>query len=141
MRRVLLGLSCGLPLPAFALDLEAISRGLVEADPWGKNADMLPWLLGWLGVTLLVAVAAKLIYTGFDRWRTEYHAREVARQHTDEWILEVGELLNVRAPRGLKPGGAPGAWHQYRHQVKLALFNELQRSRQLAAQVSELKRD
>ena len=140
MRRLLFGLAAWAPLPVFALDLEAISRGLVEADPWGKNADMLPWLLGWLGVTLLVAVAAKLIYMVFDHWRTDHRSRETARQNTDEWILEMGELLNVRPPRGLKPGQSPAAWHQYRHQVKLALQNELQRGRQLSAHLADLQR-
>lgn len=141
IKRVLTGLSGGLPVPALALDLEAISRGLVEAGPWGQNAEMLPLLLGWLGIVLLLAVAAKLLYTGYDKWRTQYRTQQQARQHTDEWLLEVGELLGVRAPRGLKPGSCSPAWHTFRHQVKMALLNELQRSRQLAAQVAELQKD
>jgi len=139
MRKVLLGWLLCLPLPALALDVEAISRGLVEAGPWGKNADILPVLLAWLGLILLLAVLLKLVYTAIDTWRRQNHVREVARQQTDQWILEVGELLKVPQPRTLTPGGAAGPWHQYRRQVKQALLNELQRGRQMAALVDELK--
>lgn len=142
MKRVVTtGLAGALPLPVLAVDLEAISRGLVEAGPWGQNAHLLPALLGWLGVVLLVAVAAKLLYTGYDKWRTGYRTQKLAKQNTDEWILEVGELLGVRAPAGLKAGSRSPAWHPYRHQVKMALLNELQRGRQLAAQVADLQKD
>jgi len=139
MRKVLLGLLLCLPLPALALDVEAISRGLVEAGPWGKNADILPVLLAWFGLLLLVAVLLKLVYSAFDSWRSQNHVREVARQQTDQWVLEVGELLKVAPPGALKPGGPSGPWHQYRRQVKQALYNELQRGRQLTALVDELK--
>ena len=98
MRKVLLGLLLCLPLPALALDVEAISRGLVEASPWGKNADILPVLLAWFGLLLLVAVLLKLVYSAFDSWRSQNHVREVARQQTDQWVLEVGELLKVPPP-------------------------------------------
>ena len=139
MRKVLLGLLLCLPLPALALDVEAISRGLVEAGPWGKNADILPVLLTWFGLLLLVAVVLKLVYSAIDTWRSQCHVREVARQQTDQWIMEVGELLKVPPPRALKPGGPAGPWHQYRRQVKQALLNELQRGRQMSALVDELK--
>jgi hypothetical protein len=128
-----------LPLPALALDVEAISRGLVEAGPWGKNADILPVLLVWLGLILLLAVLLKLGYSAFDAERKRRQTRAAARQLTEHWILEMGELLKVSPPRDLKPGGAAGTWHQYRRQVKQALLSELQRSRQLAALVDELQ--
>lgn len=141
MKRTLAGIASLTPLPVMALDVAAISRSIVEASPWGKNADVLPLLLAWFGITLFVAVALKLLYTAFDSWRSERKARDTARQHTEEWILEVGELLGVRPPRDLKPGTRPAAWHQYRHQVKTALVGELQRGRQLAARVADLQRD
>ena len=69
MRNGVLALAAWLPLPAMALDVEAISRGLVEAGPWGKNAEMLPYLLGWLGfiemMLFLVVLGVTLVYA----WR------------------------------------------------------------------------
>ena len=128
-----------LPLPALALDVEAISRGLVESSPWGKDAGVLPVLLAWFGLVLLLAVLLKLVYALIDDWRRQNHLREVARQHADQWVLEVGELLKVWPPRGLSPGGPSAPWHQYRRQVKQALLDELHRGRELAALVDELK--
>lgn len=139
MRNGVLTLAAWVPLPVMALDLEAISRGLVEAGPWGKNADMLPYLLGWLGFILLLAVLLKLVYTEYDRWRTSRRANQAARQNADNWVLEVGKLLNVPAPGKLKPGSTPGMWHQYRHQVKRALMTELRRNREMAAELDELR--
>lgn len=128
-----------LPLPAFALDIEAISREIVAASPWGKNADILPMLFGWLGLVVVVALFVKLIYSAFDTWRSRCRAQAAARQSTDQWLLELGDMLKVSPPSDLKAKGTPAQWQQYRHKIKQALFNELQRGRQLSALVDELR--
>jgi hypothetical protein len=137
MQRAILGLAACMPLPAAALDVEAISRSIVEADPWGKNADTLPLLLAWLGLILLIAVTLKFVYREYDRWRTARKARQAALRSTDDWILEMGRLLDVSPPDKLRPGATPGLWRQYRHSVKMALEAQLRRSRELASQAAE----
>lgn len=137
MRRGILGFAAWMPLPAAALDVEAISRSIVEAGPWGKNADTLPLLLGWLGLILLIAVTLKFVYREYDRWRTLRQARQAARRNTDDWILEVGRMLDVPPPDKLQPGATPALWRQYRHAVKQALDSQLRRSRDMAAQLAE----
>jgi hypothetical protein len=137
MHRGVLVAALSLPWPAAALDVEAISRSIVEMDPWGKNSDILPLLLAWLGLILLIAVTLKLVYREYDRWRTVRKARQANLRNTDDWILEMGRLLNVPPPDKLRPGGSPGLWRQYRHSVKMALEAQLRRSREMAAQQAE----
>jgi hypothetical protein len=137
MSKRILGLSGLLPWPAMALDLKAISRGLVEADPWGKNSEFLPFVLAWLGVIILLALVLKFAHAEYDKWRTERQNRLQARQTADQWLLDVGRLLNVTPPAKLVPGGTPVLWHQYRHQVKQALETQLRQHRELAAQLAE----
>lgn len=126
-----------LPGSVMALDVEAISQGLVNSSPWGQNAEVLPSLLIGLGLIIVLALVAKLLYIVIDKWRTSSHAKVNAQHQTDHWILEMGGMLHVSAPKELKTGGSPGAWQKYRHQVKQALLEELHRSRQLAAQAGQ----
>jgi hypothetical protein len=137
MREWVVAIAMWLPLPAAALDVEAISRSIVEADPWGKNSDILPLLLGWLGLILLIAVTLKFVYREYDRWRTVRKARQAALRNTDDWILEMGRMLNVPPPDKLRPGANPGLWRQYRHSVKTALETQLRRNREMASQLAE----
>jgi hypothetical protein len=129
----------GLAMPALALDVSAISKGLVEAGPWGKNADLLPYLLGWFGILLLVAVLLKIIHREYDQWTTRRKARKAARNDMEHWIMEVGSMLNVPAPDKLKPGATPALWRKYRHQVKLALGEHLRRSRDAMSQLADVR--
>lgn len=126
-------------MPSFALDLSAVSRGLVEAGPWGKNAELLPYLLGWLGILLLVAVVLKILHREYDQWMTRRKARKAARHDMENWILEVGIMLNVPASSELRPGATPALWRQYRHQVKLALGEHIRRSRDVLAELAEIR--
>jgi hypothetical protein len=128
-----------LPVPAFALDLEAISRGLIEAGPWGRNPELLPYLLAWFGIVLLLAVLLKVLHREYDHWRTRQQAWQAAQEDTEKWILEVGTLLNVPAPPKLKPGASLRAWRQYRHQVELALKEQLRHGREAAAELAEIR--
>lgn len=141
MSKRILGLAWLVPLPVMALNLESISRGLVQASPWGKNAEFLPFLLAWFGIIILLALVLKFGYAEYDKWRTERIARQQARQITDQWILDLGNLLNVNPPAKIIPGATPALWHQYRHQVKLALEAQLRRNRELAAQLAEQDAD
>lgn len=140
MRSGWLAVGAWLPMPVVAVDLEAISRGLVEAGPWGKNAEVLPMLLGWLGLILLLALLGKLIYGAMDSWRRRRSARKLAHLHNDQWIMDIGDMLRVPPPSGLVIGGTPRAWQRYRQQIKQALLSEQQRNRQLAAQLDEQRR-
>ncbi len=123
------------PATALALDLEAISNGLVEASPWGQNPEILPFVFGWLGVIVVLAIVAKALHLSFDTWRGWLTAQKSAQLGTEQWILDMGELLHVRPPPGLKRGSPSRDWQKYRHQVKQALLDEIQRGRQLAAQL------
>lgn len=137
MRNPYLILPLMLPTAASALDVEAISKGMVNAGPWGQNPDLLPFVLGWLATIVVIAVIAKVLHLTFDTWRGWLTARKAAHLGTEQWVLDMGELLHVRPPADLKRGSAPAAWQKYRHQVKQALMDELQRSRQLAAQINQ----
>lgn len=139
LKNPLLILLSGLSTQAFALDVSAISKGLVEAGPWGKNAELLPYLLGWFGVLLLIAVLLKILHREYDQWATRRRARKAARNDMENWILEVGIMLNVPAPPDLKPGATPALWRQYRHQVKLALGEHIRRSRDAMSQLADLR--
>lgn len=129
----------GLPLPALALDVSAISKGLVEADPWGKNPDFLPYLLGWFGVVLLLAVLVKLAHREIDQWLARRRARQAARNEMENWILELGAMLNVPPPPKLQSGATPALWRSYRHQIKMAVGEQLHRSRDVMAQLASLR--
>lgn len=129
----------GAPLPAMALDVAAISKGLVEADPLGKNPEFLSYLLGWFGVVLLVAVLVKLIHREVDRWMRTNKARQAVRHEMENWVLEVGAMLNVPAPKNLKAGATPALWRTYRHQVKTAISEQVHRSRDVMAQLASLR--
>jgi hypothetical protein len=129
----------GMPASALALDVAAISKGLVEADPWGKNSELLPYLLGWLGIVLLLAVLVKIIHREVDQWLNRRKASQEARNATENWILEIGAMLNVPTPPKLKAGGTPALWRSYRHQVKLAISEQVHRSRDVMAQLNSLR--
>jgi len=139
MTRRLLGWAWLVPLPAMAMDVEAISRAIVNAGPWGRNPEFLPFLLGWLGITILVSLLLKLAYNRYDRWRTLYHAAQAARQHADEWTLELGRRLEVDPQQPLQPGEGSAAWLQYRQQIRQELDGRLRRSRDLAVELAQLK--
>lgn len=137
MNKTVLPGMMGLSTPAMALDVEAISKGLVEADPWGQNAEILPLVLSWIGLIVVIALVAKVLFAAVDRLRGWRHSRRHARASTDQWIMDMGELLKCPPPKGLGSNSSPAAWHKYRMAVKQALLTELQRSRQLAAQANQ----
>jgi hypothetical protein len=139
VKRSLFFLLSSLSMPVSALDVAAISKGMVEAGPWGKNADLLPYLLGWFGILLLIAVLLKILHREYDQWATRRKARRAARNDMENWILEVGTMLNVPASPELKRGATPALWRQYRHQVKLALGEHIRRSRDAMSELAEIR--
>lgn len=111
--------------PAYTLNLEAISRGIQQASPWGENAEFLPWLLAWFGFVVLLAVISKLFYDRFYAWRRHRRLQQTARIDAEVWLLDVGKMLEVPPPKGLKKGATPALWRRYRMAVKQALRDEL----------------
>jgi hypothetical protein len=137
LTRIVFAVCFALPLPAFALDVAAISRGLVEAGPWGKRPELLPYLLAWFGIVLLLAVLLKIVHREYDLWRGRQQAWQASQQDTEKWILEIGALLDVPPPPKLKHGAPSGLWRQYRHHVRLALNEQLRHGRDAMAELAE----
>lgn len=139
LSKAIFAFCCVLSVPALALDLEAVSRGLVESGPWGRHPEMLPYLLAWFGVVLLLAALLKVLHREYDHWRTRQQAFRAAQEETEKWLLELGAMLEVPVPPKLKPGVSLRGWREYRHHLRLALKEQLRHGREAIDELAELR--